>query len=196
MGKRLIGVLGALFFSICGLVEASESTAVPDWFAEPYPYVLVDQDLRAALGEFGHQLGLVTVLSDKVRGRARGNLRAETAGEFLTALCDAGNLSWYFDGNVLYLHTEDEVSTRLFNRKSINLEQLNAWLEQLPVSGKQLSARSSPDGNELFVFGPPPYLALVQQHVDHQQQPVAAAPTRARVMRVFRGSTVSEVSSP
>ncbi|WP_052962701.1 hypothetical protein [Pseudomonas fluorescens] len=168
---------------------------MPGWYFQPYPYVLVDQDLRAALAEFGQQLGLVVVLSDKVHGRSRGNLRAESAGGFLTLLSDANHLTWYFDGNVLYVHNAGEVDTRLFNQKSVNLEQLTTWLNTLDVSGKQLSVWSSPDGNELFVYGPPPYLALVQQHVD-QQQPKVAAPVRAHVMRVYRGSNVSEVSSP
>jgi type III secretion protein C len=60
------------------------------------------------------------------------------------------------------------------------------------VFGQQLSMRNGPEGDEVFVSGPPPYLALVQQHVDHLQ-PKANPPVVAREhgVRVFRGAQVS-----
>jgi type III secretion protein C len=60
------------------------------------------------------------------------------------------------------------------------------------VYGKQLSMRPSPDGDELFVSGPPPYLNMIQQHIDQQPRPVVAPVARERGMRVFRGSVVSD----
>lgn len=191
-----LGGFVALVVVMGNAAVASEPAALPSWYTQPYPYLLVDQDLRAALAEFGEQLNLVVVPSDKVRGRSQGNLRAETAGQFLTLLSDTSNLTWYFDGNVLYVHTDAEGATRVFSRTSVDLTQLTSWLNTLDVSGKQLSVRGSADGSELLVFGPPPYLALVQQHVDQQRQPETAVPVLGHVMRVYRGSNVSEVSMP
>ena len=164
----------------------------PEWFAKPYAYVLVDQDVRAALEEFAHNLDIPLVLSDKVRGKARSTVRAATAGEFLQTLCSTNGLTWYFDGNLLYLNASDEITTKLFKANALNLDQLQAYLNNLDVFGQQLSMRNGPEGDEVFVSGPPPYLALVQQHVDHLQ-PKAAAPVVAREhgVRVFRGAQVS-----
>eukprot|EP01132_Coremiostelium_polycephalum_P021166 gene21166-25150_t len=138
----------------------------PEWFAKPYAYVLV-------------------------RGKARSTVRAATAGEFLQTLCSTNGLTWYFDGNLLYLNASDEITTRLFKASALNLDQLQAYLNNLDVFGQQLSMRNGPEGDEVFVSGPPPYLALVQQHVDHLQ-PKAAAPVVAREhgVRVFRGAQV------
>jgi type III secretion protein C len=172
--------------------QTEESSENPSWFATPYAYVLVEQDVRAALEEFGHNLGLIVVLSDKVRGKSRSNIRGESAGEFLTLLCDSNGLGWYFDGNVLYLSTDGETDTRLFKAQGQNLEQLQDYLASLDVYGKQMSVRAGPDGDELFVSGPPAYLAMVQQHVNHQQAPVAAPVARERGVRVFRGGVVTE----
>lgn len=164
----------------------------PQWFAKPYAYVLVDQDVRAALEEFGHNLDIPVVLSDKVRGKARSTVRGTTAGEFLQTLCSTNGLTWYFDGNVLYLNAGDEISTRLYKASALNLDQLQAYLNGLDVFGQQLSMRNGPEGDEVFVSGPPPYLALVQQHVDHLQPARApAAVVRERGVRVFRGAQVS-----
>jgi type III secretion protein C len=168
----------------------------PDWFAKPYAYVLVEQDVRSALEEFGHNLGLIVVMSDKVRGKSRSNVRGASAGEFLTLLCDSNGLSWYFDGNILHLTADSETGTRLFKAQGQDLEQLQDYLASLDVYGKQMSVRPGPDGNELFVSGPPAYLAMIQQHVDHQQRPAPVQQVaRERGVRVFRGGVVTEVSN-
>ncbi|ARB28097.1 type III secretion protein [Pseudomonas tolaasii] len=172
-----------------GFARAAEE---PAWFSKPYAYVLVDQDVRSALEEFGHNLDVPLVLSDKVRGKARSTIRAATAGEFLQTLCSTNGLTWYFDGNLLYLNASDEITTKLFKASALNLDQLQAYLNNLDVFGQQLSMRNGPEGDEVFVSGPPPYLALVQQHVDHLQPVRVAAPVaRGQGVRVFRGAQVS-----
>jgi type III secretion protein C len=187
-------ILGTALISMSVRAQDEQATANPDWFATPYAYVLVEQDVRAALEEFGHNLGLIVVMSDKVRGRSRSNVRGESAGEFLNLLCDSNGLSWYFDGNVLHLTADSETGTRLF--KTQDLGQLQDYLASLDVYGKQMSVRPGPDGNELFVSGPPAYLAMVQQHVDHQQRPAPLQQVaRERGVRVFRGGVVTEVSN-
>ncbi len=182
-------MLALLWLFSAGFAHAGEE---PEWFSTPYAYVLVDQDVRSALEEFGHNLDVPVVLSEKVRGKARSTLRAATAGEFLQTLCSTNGLTWYFDGHLLYLNSSDEISTKLFKASALNLDQLQAYLNTLDVFGQQLSMRNGPEGDEVFVTGPPPYLALVQQHVDHLQPTAVAAPVaRERGVRVFRGAQVS-----
>lgn len=201
MGKSiciatLLLVLGTALMSTAARAQDEPVTADPDWFATPYAYVLVEQDVRAALEEFGHNLGLIVVMSDKVRGKSRNNVRGVTAGDFLTLLCDSNGLSWYFDGNVLYLTADGETGTRLFKAQGQDLGQLQDYLASLDVYGKQMSVRPGPDGDELFVSGPPAYLAMVQQHVDHMKRPEPVQQVaRERGVRVFRGGVVTEVTN-
>lgn len=193
--EGLIWLVGCCaMVSMAAVAQDSAPAKQPAWFATPYPYVLVDQDLRAAFSEFGHHLGVMLVLSDKVRGRSRSNLRAITAGEFLGLISEANHLSWYVDGDVLYVNAEDEASIRVFTRATVNLDQLQAWLNSLQVYGKPLSIRGSADGNELSVFGPAPFLVRVQQHVDQVPKPMAAVSVHRASMRIFRGSSVSEIN--
>jgi len=199
--------MGKNYFVVCLLMmlmittttaraQDEQEAANPDWFAKPYAYVLVEQDVRSALEEFGHNLDLIVVMSDKVRGKSRSNVRGESAGEFLTLLCDSNGLSWYFDGNILHLTADSETGTRLFKAQGQDLDQLQDYLASLDVYGKQMSVRPGPDGNELFVSGPPAYLAMIQQHVDHQQRPAPVQQVaRERGVRVFRGGVVTEVSN-
>lgn len=165
----------------------------PDWFAEPFAYALVDQDVRGALNEFGHNLGLIVVMSDKVRGKARSPLRSDLAGEFLTRLCDSNGLAWYFDGNILYISAADEVATRLVRRgPGLDPQGLHEYLAGLDVKGSQLSVRQGAGGDDLYISGPPAYLSMIQQHLESLRQPAAQLPSIARGIRVFRGVSISD----
>ncbi|WP_442964406.1 type III secretion protein [Pseudomonas sp. KNUC1026] len=187
-------LFGALALLLAGGAQAAEGDD-PQWFSAPYPYVLVEQDLRSAMDAFAQQLKLTVVFSDKVRGKSRGVVRGTQAGDFLQNLCAVNNLTWYFDGNVLYVSGADEVASRLFRPGEARLDELRGYLAGLDVYGERLAMRLSESGDELLVSGPPPYLALVQQHIDQQRRPtqVASAP-RSHGVRVFRGNSVSEVN--
>src|SRR5262247_962222 len=65
----------------CGLVAVSallfpmlSARGVPSWFARPFQYVVINQDVRGVLTEFGRNMGVPVILSDKVGGRVRGEL--------------------------------------------------------------------------------------------------------------------------
>ncbi len=185
---KLLRLLVGCLALIGGFVRAADE---PAWYAQPYAYVLVDQDIRGALEEFGHNLELVVVMSDKVHGKARSHIQAKTAGEFLDLLTDANGLTWFFDGNVLYVSTDEETATRLFKTGGGGREQLQAYLDNLDVFGEHLSTHAGPLDDELFVSGPPAYLTLIQQHLDLQRPATVPVVARERGVRVFRGNTVS-----
>ncbi|MEG5266156.1 type III secretion protein [Pseudomonas sp. JDS28PS106] len=184
--------LVALLMSLCSLGRADE-TRKPDWFAEPYAYVVVEQDVRGALTELGRNLNLIVVFSDKVRGTSRGSIRAATAGEFLDRLCDANQLSWYFDGSVLHIASADEVATRMFEVRGRRLDDLESYLAQLDVAGEPMSTRVSPERDGVFASGPPAWLAQIQRHLDAQPLAEPAPVVRERGVRVFRGGVVTQV---
>jgi type III secretion protein C len=184
--------LAAVLLSVCTFCTAAAQRE-PAWFAEPYAYVVVEQDVRGALTELGRNLNLIVVFSDKVRGTSRGSIRAATAGEFLDRLCDANQLSWYFDGNVLHIASADEVGTRVFDVQGRRLDELEAYLANLDVAGEPMSTRPSPERDGLFVSGPPAYLTQIQQHLDRLPDPDPAPVVRERGVRVFRGGVVTQV---
>ena len=175
---------------LAGSAGLARAEATPQWFEQPYAYVVINQDLRSALEAFGRNLGLPMAISSRVKGRAQSNLKASSAGEFLDALCSNGGLTWFFDGNMLHVNSEEEIEIRQFEPGGFQLDELQASLDELGVAGKHLSLRSSFHGDGMLISGPPPYMALVQQRIDQLQGPVMAEPevVRERGVRVFRGS--------
>ncbi len=180
---------------LAGSAGLARAEAMPQWYERPYAYVVINQDLRSALEAFGRNLGLPMAISNRIKGRAQSNLRASSAGEFLDALCGNSGLTWFFDGNMLHVNSEEEIEIRQFEPSGFQLDELQSSLDELGVAGKHLSLRSSFHGDGMLISGPPPYMALVQQRIDQLQSPVVAEPevVRERGVRVFRGSAGIQV---
>jgi type II secretory pathway component GspD/PulD (secretin) len=183
-----------LLASLCLLVTGQPAHAAgqPAWFSEPYPYVLVEQDLRKAMDEFGQHLNLTLVFSDKVRGKSQGVVRGRQAGDFLQNLCDANGLAWYVDGTTLYLTADDETVSQLFTARDTPLADVRRYLDALPVYGERLSVQGDAAGKELRVSGPPAYLARLQHYLNQPRPPAMAPHGPGPGVRVYRGTAVSE----
>ncbi len=169
------------------------NAGVPGWFDSRYSYVLIDQDVRDALQEFGRNLSVPVLLSDKIRGQVRGDVRADTAGGFLDKLTRANGLVWYFDGSVLHVNTNDEVSTQIINIGRANGDAVIAEIHRLDLMDDRFSVRATANAPVLRVSGPPPFIAMVKQ-VAASVQPSPSARMDDPRVRIFRGGQHEEVA--
>ncbi len=191
---RAVSLMLAL--TMLGASTSAGAQSQAAWASRPYAYVVIDQDVRGVLQAFGRNLGIAMVISPKVSGQAPANLRAATAGAFLDKLTTNNTLTWFSDGNMVYVDSEDDLQIRTFDVPGLNAEELQASLYELGVSGKHLYVRSSFQGNGVMVSGPPAYMALVQQRIDQMaptEQQASPVVTREHGVRVFRGSAGIEV---
>ncbi|GEM_PF-510836 len=179
---------------LAGLVLAfvHPATAKPGWFDTSYDYVVLDQDLRDTLTEFGRNLGVPVVLSDAVKGRVRGRVEAKYAGEFLERLAGTNGLTWYFDGSVLHISADTEFATRVIDAGKLSGEVVSARMGELGLADERFSVRSSGDGRVITASGPPAYVMTVDQLVQRMQPEPVVAGDDPRV-RVFRGGIAPEV---
>jgi type II secretory pathway component GspD/PulD (secretin) len=166
--------------------------ASPDWFSRQYSYVLINQDIRDALKEFGRNMGVPVTLSDKIRGQVRGEVRADTAGAFLTRLAEANGLIWYYDGSILHLNSSEEFATQIIDLGRANGDMVVNEVQRLDLMDDRFSIRSTPNAPALRVSGPPAFIAMVQQVISTVQPPPQATADDPRV-RVFRGGQQNEV---
>ncbi|UXN58303.1 type III secretion protein [Phyllobacterium zundukense] len=192
-----VGHSRALVFSVataaCFLGAPFASFArAPDWSGKPYSYVLINQDVRDALREFGRNLNIPVTLSDKIRGQVRGEVRADTAGAFLTRLAEANGLIWYYDGTILHINSSEEFATQIIDLGRANGEVVVDEVARLDLMDDRFSIKSTPNAPALRVSGPPAFIAMVQQVVSTVQPPPQATADDPRV-RVFRGGQNNEV---
>jgi type III secretion protein C len=167
--------------------------ADPSWPPGPYRYLVIDQDIKGVLIEFGRNVGLPVDVSDQVKGRLRGQLATATADAFLRNLCESYGLVWYFDGTVLHVSAKTEVRLELVNIGRLPPGEAVEKLKALGVSDAQFPVRTTADAGVVSISGPPPFLSLARQTLTALAQrvpPVREDTGDGEVMiRVFRGGT-------
>jgi type III secretion protein C len=165
-----------------------------------YTYTVINQDLSAALQEFGSNLNIKVNVSQEVRGRIQGRLPDLPPLAFLNRLAALYNLEWYFDGQVLHVTSAREAQSRLLVPGPVPFERLASTLAAFDVADERYAVRPAPNTQLVLVTGPPRFVALVEQTLngliaEEQARPKpaevrAGSPPlpRESLLTVFRGS--------
>ncbi|MBO0711688.1 MAG: hypothetical protein J2P47_10475 [Acetobacteraceae bacterium] len=164
----------------------------PKWPPGPYKYLVLDQDLKGVLTEFGRNIDVTVDVSDQVKGQLRGELPAASAEDFLNKLCESYGLVWYFDGAVLHISAKTEVRTELI-KTGRSAKDVAERLNSLGIADARFPIRTTPDAGVVSVSGPPPYRTLVRQTLAAMAPAgSAAAPTNTVTVAVVRGTKREE----
>ncbi|MCM5689887.1 nodulation protein NolW [Sinorhizobium meliloti] len=162
---------------------------------EPYRYTVLDQDLSAALQQFGNNLNIRINISAEVKGRIRGSMPDLPPREFLDRLANLFGLQWYYDGLVVYVSATKELQTRMLVFNLFPFESFKGALDKLDISDDRYVMRPAPGDGLVLVSGPPRFTALVEEAFNGlvakaQAQPlVPETPPRESVLILFRGSS-------
>ncbi|MGY3610648.1 MULTISPECIES: secretin N-terminal domain-containing protein [unclassified Bradyrhizobium] len=191
-------VAGAGVFLSTGVLTAfGAPLSLP---SAPYSYTVLDQDLPAALLEFGNNLNIRVNVSTEVKGRIRGRMPDLPPREFLDRLTNLYNLQWYYDGIVLYVSAANEAQSRLLVLKPISFDAFKAALDALNISDDRYLVRPAPGDGLVLVSGPPRFIALLDQTLnglvaEAQARPHTAVEKQPResVLKLFRGSSTTVV---
>jgi type II secretory pathway component GspD/PulD (secretin) len=167
--------------------------AEPKWPPGPYTYLVLDQDTKDVLQEFGSLTSIPVAVSEQVKGHLRGPLPITTAKEFLKGLCENQGLDWYFDGTKLYVSAASEVDSVVVNVAPLRLQDLADRLDKLGIADLRYPLTANQKGDVVRVSGPPRYLALVKQTYDAMKSAIPRPTPQSGVsdeptVRVFRGS--------
>jgi type III secretion protein C len=145
----------------------------PQWPPGPYKYLVIDQDIKGVMAEFGRNVSLAVDVSDQVKGRLRGQLApaTATAREFVDSLCESYGLVWYFDGAVLHVNAKAETRTELVKIGRLSPEEAGEKLSALGIADARFQLRSTEDAGVISVSGPPPFVSLVRQTLAAVRRP-------------------------
>lgn len=189
---RCLGLGAAVALALWG---AGSGEAAPlRLSAAPYRYTVIDQDLTAALQEFGSNANLKLSISPEVRGRVQGPFPELSAKAFLDRLLALYNLESYYDGAVLHVTAVKEGQSRLLVLGPVPFERFRATLEAFGVTDEQFTIKRAPGAEVALASGPPRFVALVEQTLtgliaEEQGRPrPGARPAVDTTISVFRGS--------
>ena len=190
------GLTALLLLPLLGLFATSSNGMEPTWPKGPYKYLIIDQDARDVLIEFGRNINLPIEVSPNVAGRQiRGRIPELSAKAFLERICESYGLVWYFDGAVLHVNLDGELATELINLNSVKPEAALRQLDELGVSDPRFNIRATEDAGVLSVSGPPPYRSLVRKTITALEDALQPRPVREVKagdhvkVRVFRGGS-------
>lgn len=178
-------LLGAVL--VAGRAWAGE----PEWPAAPYDYVVVDQDLRTVLEQFGINTGLRVVLSDAVQGRVRGRLPPAPPRRFLDHLTEMFGLDWYYDGAVIAISAKSEAQSAMIKLKKGGFQEFRRAFATAGFSDRRYQLQPGPEGDSVIASGPPRYLAVVKQLAAN-----LSPPQESTQVTIIRGSTATHVEFP
>lgn len=141
-----------------------------DWPSEPFHYVAQGESLREVLANFAaNYQGAVTV-SDKVNDQVNATFEHQGPQAFLDQLAALYNLTWYYDGALLFVDKASEIQTQLVPLGKVGEPQLRAALQGTGVWASRFAWRVGAGGRLVYVSGPPRYLQLVEQTVKVLEQ--------------------------
>ena len=153
----------SFFPGLAGMCSAVAATLpLPDGI---YPYSVVEQDLSAALKEYGHNLNINIEISPKVEGKLRGRLPSLSAKAFLDTICQSYALDWYYDGYTLHISTADERTTQFISLRTFSVTDLTQALVKLDFYDERYTVRAGPNAKTVIASGPPRYVSLIEQTV-------------------------------
>jgi type III secretion protein C len=159
----------------------------PKWPPGPYKYVVIEQDLKDALIEFGRNINVPVKVSDAVKGKLRGDLGNGSAEEFFKRLTASQGLVWYFDGSVLHVNAASELRTEVIDLGWILPTDVVSKLSKLGIADSRYPIRTAAGSSVISVSGPPPYIALVRQTLIAMARQVPQGEDNR--VRVFRGNS-------
>jgi type II secretory pathway component GspD/PulD (secretin) len=168
--------------------------AEPNWPAGPFRYLVIDQDTKDVLQEFGNITNIPIAVSEQVKGHVRGPLPITTAENFLKQICENQGLVWYFDGVKLYVSAASEIDSLMINLGPLRLQELSDRLEKLGIADPRYLLNTTQRADVVLVSGPPRYLALVRQTYESMKQAMTPRTVTENGVgdeprvRVFRGS--------
>jgi type II secretory pathway component GspD/PulD (secretin) len=187
MPTKIVSAVLTAAAILIGLPQVA-GAADPKWPPGPYKYVVIEQDLKDALLEFGRNINVPVKVSDEVKGKLRGDSGSGTAEEFFKRLVASHGLVWYFDGSVLHVNAASELRTEVIDLGRILPSDVVAKLAKLGIADPRFPIRTTPGASVVSISGPPPYIVLVRQTLAAMARQQVLPPEDTRV-RVFRGSS-------
>lgn len=145
-----------------------------EWEDKPFQYYANNDSLRNLLTNFAMNYGISTSISGRISEKVNGNFSPKTPTEFLKYISGLYNLTWYYDGAILYVYKATEVKTALIQLSQISISDLKNTLVATGIWDKRFVWKPLIGKGSVYVAGPPRYIELIKEIVSvleqHQRQ--------------------------
>ena len=131
--------------------NAPEASGGLPWKTEAYTLLAREMPLREVLSTFGTAQGISVVMSEQVIGQVSGDFRDLPPKEFLDRITTLYNLIWYYDGAILYIYSDGEISTMLLDLQYMKAAEVRTMLRDLGMEDERFPIKTTSDDELLMV---------------------------------------------
>lgn len=144
----------------------------------------INEDLTQLIRNIFSMAHLDVVVSGKVTGNVSKPFENITPRTFLEEICRTYNLSWFYDGNILYVYKSEETDSQVFSVPSSKVGPIMAVVRKLNFEGPSTVIRSIDNADVIFVSGPPRFVSIIGDVVN-KMNPQTIRSDKEVVVRLF-----------
>ncbi len=169
--SRALWVIG---FSLLSMTVLAQPL---DWVDRDFKYYANNDSLRDVITNFATNYGVSAAVSGQVSEQISGRFSPDDPEAFLNYLASLYNLTWYYDGAVLYVYKAVETQSKLIQLDQVRVEDLRDTLESTGIWEERFGWRAITGKGSVYLAGPPRYVQLVTQVAEvlekHERRQVA-----------------------
>lgn len=161
---KLLFALGILF----NASQASSST-IP-WSEGVYGRHSTGEDLRTVISDLAIESQFVVTVSDKVQGEVNGVFKDIDRSIFFDTLVKTHQLSYFYDGAMLWVSTYDDIETQIIRFKHISYSQFEMQVRKLGIVSS-VSSWKKINESTLYLVGTGDYIEFISEFVNSVDMP-------------------------
>ena len=153
-------------FLLVTLMTGKQAMAFDAIFDQDFPYVTSESDVQKSLADMGRRMGVVVRLDPDVSGAVSIDNSSGTLASFLEEVVVQTSATWWYDGVILYVEPQDELTTALIPSQGLPLSEIRGEMARLDLMDDRFPLVSTRDGALIRVIGPGGYVAQVQTLIE------------------------------
>lgn len=153
---------------------ASTAYAAPlDWNRDKYSHYSEQEPLKDILNVLATSQKTQIVISDKVDDVVSVHFKNKEPKAIFEELTKTYGLTWYFDGDVLYIYKKDEIETGTVSLEHITAEEFTRSLKELNILDEHFRWDIAGDGSIIYFKGPKQFIESVLTMANVMDKPQA-----------------------
>ncbi len=143
--------------------SALSGAAPLPWRSTVYSHYSDHEPLSDVLRSLVAGEGISVVVSPRITEVVSLHVQREPPQQVLERLAGLYHLTWYFDGQVLYVYRDDELQTATLKLRRVSPADFTRMLRRVGVFEARFPWRVAERERLVYFAGPRPYVALVME---------------------------------
>lgn len=160
------------------------STSIP-WPEKSTFQFAHDIELQELLRGFASLQKINAVIDPDIKGTVNGTFSDIPPEEMLDRISRAYSLSWFYDGNILYITPSQKTESKVIEINSLAAVKLLDTISNLGIIAPSSSIRVLGSGGIAFVSGPPKYVEIVEDLAKRMSSNLQVTFTTAPKIKIF-----------